>query len=324
MYTFELIFAGLCLFTFQGDSAATVHLVNATKNRDATCESDVRLPVHNPYLVFKTGMDGVTFPPDHRCVEEGRSQVCPLDERDLSLVLVGDCSCGGDDCWDFDPVNDLRRVGQNLPFEPEEVADLGWLASLHQIDGKKIKDLKPKVDDNIVGNKLIVSRVRLDKGKLKTLQLEREYGTGAIIPFRPRPLRPPEWDPAKADHPKALSAVIASELAGLPMTCKVTLQDINDEMYKWEFLPTTPTKLQVAVINRPEEDRLGPKVGNAPYAYPDRMRHFLWFYELVSWKNNCPDLLSAPLCPTDECRRLNLVPDWIRAGNHFCPPATYP
>lgn len=316
--TFEIVFSGLCLFLLGGDGSGLtevdVNLIRTSASETSTCEGSIKLGEHAPRLVIPAPPNGwqlqLSKTAEQDCSSINGKWVCNIQNRDLCVKAEGDPSpfhvVEGRDGMDGRPDND------------EEARAFDWIAHLARIDGNRIARLKDDVTAPVnVGNSLITSRIHSPYGELSTSALGRRYGASKAFKWSVRPNRQPGpfW---KEDHPKVLAEKI---LLRIEVSNVVQLVACNDTEYWWKFEPGEGP-YRVGVHNEAVDDCVAELCTTGTEPYPYRLRHFLWYYELVEWLNGtCPDdYLSAPVCQTHHCKKAPLPGD----ANHFCPPTTYP
>lgn len=316
-YTFELVFKGLCLFLLQGDgqgySGVDVALVNAMQERPSSCEADVMLPVHVPNLVFEapdkairasrgdlsrmgcSGSDVTSW----SCALEGQELCLRLPEGAVSQFAVASG----------------RSAGSAKPANDAEARAFDWIAHLERLDQTKIARPKAEVHESVVNNSLVTSRIRIRNGQLATRDVVRSDG-------EPFPLSVVPTRSSDQESPKSFAEEIVLRIDEL--NAPIRLESCEDPGFWWEFAPRGAEQVvSISVENEPLN--MGSTMTTRTANAPNRLLHFLWFFELLEWKNGvCPDVLVAPECPDGNCR--GEPPPFIlpSAGNHFCPPASYP
>ena len=297
-YTFEIIFSGLVFFTFSGGSYPDYDQMNANLVRTkggqySTCEETVRLPQHLPRLSVYKDSFKVTFHPNEgafNCTDAGSHWSCDLTNLELEVQLEGRPAS------DFKVVPGRVKGAAKEPQRDVPEDAFNWIAHLEWIDGDRVGGLRPEVRRSVdATNDLIAARISSQFGQLASHELIRRLDDKLweVCPDRqPRP----------RDHPKVLAETMVLRVEDLPRGSWVRLQKDNDSYIQLEPLTAVET-VRVSVHNEMDPD-MNPLPAHTEISTCKwRLRHFLWYYELVKWTEGCPPTLSAPVCPGRRCRR---------------------
>lgn len=351
--TFEIVFAGLCFLLLGGMADGggyddlQVILPQTSGGGETVCEQ-IKLYEHHPFLVIPVTSNG---PSGVACSASGGDQSCSFKDMGCSLYkLRGNsmewwCDLNGRElCVEVNgngPIETAKgRDGrENRPDDDDEELAFDWIPHLARIDGYQIARLKQEVYGPVGSSELIASRIHVPRGELSTLELGVRPGYDKARSWPVKPDRQPGW-PWQEDHPKVAAEAM---LLRIESVSSVRLESCDEEEapgYWWKFAARDePLRIRVqhfAAGEKSEEHESHRwTVGTGPH--PHRIRDFLWYYNLVEWMDGqCPDHLSAPICPDGNCTKEwpdylpkdtdyhPNVPAELDNANHFCQPTTYP
>lgn len=336
--TFEIIFSGLCLFLLHGDGTEYTGMdVNLLKTSDTRTEckdegTTIRLHEHLPRLIIPNLADGWAI----ECNKKKVNQACDFQQMGCRQPNKrGERTCmikESEICIEAaeTPAFEITagRDGKENDPEPEDIRAFGWISHLGRLDGDEIARLKSEVTAPAKDNPLIAVRIHSSTGILSTDELgyqATKHDNEWI--WRVKPDRQPGM-PWNEDHPKALAETMQLQLDSDHIRVKKCGGNKDD--YWWEFSRNGAVgSYRIRFQNHAKED-CGDECIVRQGRYPRRLRHFLWYYQLVEWENGtCPSYLTAPVCPDDSCDKKAIFqpgePFEIRGdANHFCPPTTYP
>ncbi len=262
-YTFEMVFTGLCAFSFD-EKGATVYLVNATRVGRFLIDPDLsppEIPVpHVPRLSFAMEQqvrEGGRFRTPERVFLAADGEevgVCNVEGEELTLEIPGGP--------DF--------THEELPTTPAMTKLLASASPHPLLTGP-------------LPNTAAVTRLRLSQGRLKLLRNARSEGAQLQIDFRS--LR---HFTAAVTQPQQIAdgLVLTAEHVSGPVVLK------SDRAPRVELSPVGGVStsgphesVRVTLSNYHEELAIP---GDAAY-------DFLWFYEMLDFPEGFPSRLDLPI-----------------------------
>jgi len=305
-FSFELIVTGLCLITLQADNfgndvGAKFNFLDAPGGQ-TVCGEDFE-DGHVAALTFDLedlGDGSTTDYTSYRTPDGRYIGIYLLKDKNLCLSPVPETNAMGKPNH---PFYIRRDAGPNpeKPTDPAYEDSLHWLASLKDVDDRIDPTSKPDSD-----SAKFAGTITVDEGTLMSSELGRDRTTSDLVVWEAKGGQPGD----ESDFPKALAGAMTLRLKNVHE--QVELEDCDSEDPILIFRPKGQGPVRVVAANLPSQ--------KATNAHNHPMSHFLWYYNLLKWKDGMPCPADAAL-PTPP---VSLPPGdigGITGSSVFCPPA---